>query len=98
MTIFCGVAASEDKESDKDVTVAKGKDGLYFKVPPDWPIEKRGGVVAPIPIEEYLARKFNGLEKRLQEMGQQIGSMDLRVRVLEEDAKKQRRLQAGSPS
>ncbi len=41
-------------------------DGLNFQVPKDWPIEKRGGIVAPIPIEEYITIKFKNVEDELQ--------------------------------
>ena len=74
--------------STGDVTVDKTSERLHFKVPPDWPIEKRGGIMAPIPIEEYLARKFQGLQTQLQSIEQRVNGLDLRVRVLEEAAKK----------
>ena len=72
----------------------KTKDGLNFKVPPDWPIEERNGTVGPIPVEEYLAQKFSSLEKRIRGVEQQITSVELRVRLLEEGMKKQTRLQS----
>jgi hypothetical protein len=87
---------AQDGGSGDAVTVRKTKEGLHFQLPPDWPVEKRGGVVAPIPIEEYLAKKFSALEARLQAMEQQLGGIDVRLRVLEEEAKKRREtLQSG---
>jgi len=44
----------------------KKKNGLYFQVPEDWPIEKRGGILAPIPTEEYVSIKFKTTEKEFQ--------------------------------
>ena len=69
-------------------TVRKMKDGLRFQVPADWPIETRNGIVGPIPIEEYLGRKFKAMEGQLQLLGQQLSSIELRLRLLEEQAKK----------
>jgi len=38
---------------------SKKNKGLNFQVPDDWPIEKRGGLLGPIPIDEYVVMKFN---------------------------------------
>lgn len=83
-------AVGEEASSKEQVTVQKTAEGLHFKVPPDWPIEKRGGVMAPIPIEEYLARKFKALEAHLQTLEQRMNGLDVRLRVLEEEVKTQR--------
>ena len=66
------------------MTVEKTSEQLHFKLPPDWPIEKRAGMVQPIPVEEYLAMKFKALEARLQVLEQHLSGLDLRLRVLEE--------------
>ena len=68
-------------------TVRKTKEQLHFELPPDWPVEKRGGIVGPIPVEEYLAMKFKRLESRLQTIEQHLNGLDLRLRVLEEASK-----------
>ena len=81
-----GVAAQEATEEER-VTVRKTMQQLHFQLPPDWPIEKRGGIVAPIPIEEYLAQKFKALESKLQVIEQRLNGLDLRLRVLEESQK-----------
>ena len=80
---------AQAEEASKSVVETKTAKGLHFKLPHDWPIEERGGVVGPIPIEEYLARKFDTLDKRLQSIEQQTVSFDLRLRVLEEKVKQQ---------
>jgi len=43
----------------------KEVDGLRFTVPEDWPVEKRGGVVGPIPIEEYISMKFKNVQTEM---------------------------------
>jgi hypothetical protein len=83
-------AWSEDGAGKEPVTVRKTKDNLSFQLPPDWPVEKRGGITAPIPVEEYLAMKFKGVESKLQALEQRLEGMDIRLRLLEETLKKQR--------
>ncbi len=46
----------------------KNKSGLNFHVPEDWPIEKRGGILSPIPTEEYMVIKFSEVEEKFQTM------------------------------
>ena len=83
-------SAEEATQAASAQTVIKKKDGLRFNVPSDWPVEERNGAVGPIPIEEYLAKKFASLESRLRVLEQQVNSYDLRLRVLEESKKSSR--------
>ena len=83
-----GLARAEDGVGADKPTVRKSQEQLHFELPPDWPIEKRGGMVGPIPVEEYLAMKFKALESRLQAMEQKLNGMDLRLRVIEENQNK----------
>ncbi|MBI4340942.1 MAG: hypothetical protein HY598_01525 [Candidatus Omnitrophica bacterium] len=87
--------AAEPVPAEASSTVIKKKDGLRFNVPPDWPVEERNGAVGPIPIEEYLGRKFSSLESRLRVLEQQISSFELRLRVLEEEGKRSSRSGGG---
>jgi len=81
------IYAQDEAASDSErATVRKSMNQLNFQLPPDWPIEKRNGMVAPIAVEEYLARKFASVEARLQKFEQQLSGMDLRLRVLEEQS------------
>ena len=75
-------------------TVVRTEDGIRFKLPADWPVEKRGSVVAPIPVEEYLSKKFSTMDTRLRQLEQQMASFDLRLRVMEEALKEQNRLRS----
>lgn len=92
VTAFIGPAPvfAETPSVKESATVRKTEEGLHFDVPPDWPIEKRGGVVGPIPIEEYLGRKFQALTSQLQALEQRFNGFDVRLRVLEEEMKKQK--------
>lgn len=84
LLLAAGPPASTEDAAHDPVTVEKTKDQLHFKLPPDWPIEKRAGMVQPIPVEEYLAMKFKALEAKLQAIEQRLSGLDLRLRVLEE--------------
>ena len=84
-------SAAEEASQEEPVTVRKTQARLNFQLPPDWPIERRGGAVGPIPMEEYLSRKFKTLEGRLQALEQRFNGLDLRLRVLEEASSPQRK-------
>ena len=87
---------SADERGDSS-TVVRTEEGLRFRLPADWPVEKRGSVVAPIPVEEYLSRKFSVLDARLRSLEQQLAAFDLRLRVVEEHLKDQNRLRSTEP-
>ena len=83
------VRAEEARPADEEpVTVTRTEQQLHFQLPPDWPIEKRGGMVVPIPVEEYLAQKLKAIDSRFQVIEQRLNGFDLRLRVLEEGGKK----------
>ncbi len=82
-------AHAAEKDTDETVLEKKSSKGLNFKLPPDWPVEERNGIVAPIPPEEYYGRKFNAVESRLQAVEKQTSSLELRLRALEEKVKQQ---------
>ncbi|MBN1870241.1 MAG: hypothetical protein JW847_06690 [Candidatus Omnitrophica bacterium] len=44
----------------------KKVDRLNFQLPEDWPVVKRGGLVTPVPTEEYVSMKFKDIEKEFQ--------------------------------
>ncbi len=79
----------EDQQEAAQATVVKTTDQLHFNLPPDWPVERRGGITAPIPVEEYLAMKFAALEGRLRALDQQFQGLEIRLRVMEESARSQ---------
>ena len=82
-------AAAGAAEAAQKPTVRRSEKGLNFDLPADWPIEERNGVVGPVPVEEYLGAKLGAMEMRLQAMEQQLGGLDVRMRVLEEAIKRQ---------
>jgi hypothetical protein len=88
LTAVAHLSPAEVLEQER-ATVRKTEDRLHFELPPDWPVEKRGGILAPIPMEEYLGKKFKTVESRLQSIEQRLGGLDLRLRVLEEAMKTQ---------
>ncbi len=86
--------AADDKNKSGASTVQKAEDGLRFQLPADWPIEKHGSVVRPISVEEYLSKKLSAIDARIRALEQQVTSMELRLRVAEEENKKQQGLKS----
>ena len=82
----CWGALGGPARADDSALVRKTVKGITFTVPEDWPIEERNGAVGPIPIEEYLARKFSAIQAQLQKLDQQLSGLDLRLRVVEQAA------------
>ena len=72
------------KDNDDPVIV---KNRLRFAVPEDWPIEKRGGIVAPIPMEEYLIIKFKAVESQFDSIDQDTAGKFNEIKSLIESLK-----------
>lgn len=92
---LCAAAAlwspSAGWAADERAAVPKTKEGLHFTLPPDWPVEKRGGIVAPIPVEEYLAKKFkaideqfSAMDERFKALAQQVAGLERQLQHLEQ--------------
>jgi len=60
-------------------TIKQG--GLNFQVPEDWPIEKRGGILAPIPTEEYVSIKFKATEEKFETIKQALTQAQTRMKL-----------------
>ena len=54
-----------------------------FKLPADWPVEIRHGVISPIPVEDYLARKFAVVNTQMKFLEQRIQELEKRNQALE---------------
>ena len=63
--------------------VTKEAKGFKFKVPADWPVEERGGTVAPIPVEEYLSKKFSAVTTRFEAVEKRLTALDTKQTDLE---------------
>ena len=91
---------SEDLKENgfQDVTT---KEGLKFRIPSDMPIEKRSGLVAPVPFDEYLYIKFKKIDEKVAEVDKKITNMDKKIDRLEEklaDIKKILDAKAAAPT
>ena len=71
-------------ESPDDEVVVKSIEGHHLLLPKDWPVEKRDGRLVPIPIEEYLSRKFRAIEQTLQQFGARLGALEKRLGEFEQ--------------
>lgn len=77
----CPVSAQEDVRSPQS------QKGLHFGVPEDWPIEKRGGVLAPVPVEEYVMARFKNTAAQLETMKNELTGLIQGIRADLEDFK-----------
>jgi len=59
-------------------------EGLNFRVPEDMPIEKRNGIVAPIPFDEYMYGKFKQIDERLKSMEAKLDSIKQLIASIKE--------------
>lgn len=69
-----------DAEDQNKIRSVKG---LQFNVPDDWPIEERGGTVGPIPIEEYIAKKFSAIDSKFVEAEGKLINVKMKLDEIE---------------
>ncbi len=87
--IVCGFSAglpfgwTANETEATDPMVVKNYKGLQFKVPEDWPIEKVGNTIGPIPMEEYMSRKFADVNQRLKKQEEVLAKMEKRLETVE---------------
>ena len=55
------------------------KEGLVFRIPSDMPIERRAGILSPVPFEEYLYIKFKKIEEKLVEVDKKLSETDKKI-------------------
>ena len=55
------------------------KEGLSFSIPSDMPIERKDGLVQPIPFDEYLYIKFKQIEDRVTKLEERQDKMEDRL-------------------
>ena len=77
------VWGSDEKEADSKDRVPnfkyktiQTKEGLFFRVPEDMPIETRAGIQAPIPFDEYMYSKFKEINDRLRNVESKLGKIE----------------------
>lgn len=68
-------APAPSVENFKYTTVTT-PEGLTFRVPEDMPIEKRNGIVAPIPFDEYMYGKFRQMDARMSSIEARLGRIE----------------------
>ena len=73
--------------AQEEPTITKTQKGLRFNVPEDWPIEERGGVVAPIPVEEYISIKFKDIYSQIDSIKQDLSQKFEEINLAIEDFK-----------
>jgi len=81
--LLAAPTANSPAEPGEDL-VTKEIKGFKFKVPADWPVEERGGTVAPIPTEEYLSKKFSAVTARFEAAEKRLTTLDTKQATLEQ--------------
>jgi hypothetical protein len=71
------------KEDAEGKTVIKTVSGLKFEVPEDRPIEERNNIIAPMPLDEYVALKFSKFESRLQKIEENINQIQDQLNIIQ---------------
>lgn len=66
--------------------VTKEMKGFRFQVPADWPVEERAGKVGPVPVEEYLSKKFTAVTASMTELEKRVAAAEGRVAEMEKKA------------
>ncbi|MFH1478832.1 MAG: hypothetical protein ABIG92_03545 [Candidatus Omnitrophota bacterium] len=60
-------------------TVIKNVNGIKFEVVEDRPIEKRDGIIAPMPLDKYVAMKCAMIRKDMKEMNTAVEDMKAKL-------------------
>ena len=67
----------QDENANFKYHTVATKEGLVFRVPEDMPIEKRGGILAPLPFDEYMYGKFKQMEDRLKRLEAKVEAVSV---------------------
>ncbi len=82
-----GQEEKKEEEGFEYKTLIRTVNGINFDIPEDRPIEKRGGIVAPMEVDKYVALKFSKLEERLQNMEDSIKRIEEELNLIRDDMK-----------
>lgn len=74
-----GSLAIAQTVEERENLVTKELKGFKFKVPADWPVEDRNGQVGPVPVEEYLSKKFIAVSARLADIETRLTAVETRL-------------------
>ena len=77
-------AEEGEGEANFEYRTVVTKEGLSFRVPEDMPIEKRGGIQAPIPFDEYVYGKFDRMDKKVRTLETRIEELEKTVASMNE--------------
>jgi hypothetical protein len=81
-------ANSESNDKNFDYQTVTTKEGLNFRVPEDMPIQKKDGIVAPVPFDEYMYGKFKKMDARLERIEQQLASIEKTLQEMKQSQPK----------
>ena len=78
---FADDAGEDSKDEPPNFTYhdVKTKEGLVFRVPEDMPIVKRGGILAPLPFDEYVYRKLKQMDNHIKRIESRIEAVEKKI-------------------
>ncbi|MFH1857379.1 MAG: hypothetical protein ABH845_00530 [Candidatus Omnitrophota bacterium] len=84
-SVVSGYAQEPQKgKTDEDLMAIKTEEGLHFRLPKDWPVVKRHGVLMPLPVDEYLSQKMNTVTTQLAEVDGKVQEIMARLEAIEQ--------------
>jgi len=83
----CGAEGASDDARTYGKTVIKVVDGQRFQLPEDMPLQSKNNIIAPMPIEQYIAMKFERLEERLQRIEADVAALKKKDKMLMRDTR-----------
>ncbi len=96
--VWCADETAPQTEAPEDTNfhyqTKMTKEGLFFRVPEDMPIERRGGLQVPMQFDEYMYGKFKQLDDTLKEIGARLGHIESMLTEIKGNQERQRKLQA----
>ena len=85
MLLVPALSRAEEENANFKYKTVTTKEGLVFRVPEDMPVEKRDGLLAPIPFDEYMYGKFKQVDVKLQSINEKLDRIEKKVAELDED-------------
>ena len=77
-------ASAEEAELTDETLAIRREAGHQLLLPNDWPVVRQDGVLAPVPLEEYLSMKFGQVRGVTDRSDRRLNALDRRLARVEE--------------
>lgn len=75
--------AAEGTLTDDEMAI-RNEGAHRFRLPKDWPVERRDGHVSPVNVETYLSMKFGQVKRKFGDTDQRLKTLEQRIAQLEQ--------------